>query len=119
MAWGGNLRQVLENQVCIGSYLSTITPDRFSSTCVCTAEPCRGEGIRHPGTCDITRFLKKRTANYRQISEVVERKLFIIPPDRFSILSNIGFLNVKDFFVVVVNIGPYGSKNFKTLLLQL
>ncbi len=50
----------------------------------------------------------------------MESNLFTISPGVifFFFFQNFYFSNFYDFFVVFGNMEPYGSKNFKTLLLQ-
>ncbi len=88
----------------------------FSSAWLCQQSYCHGAGVRRPSVVRKLRFLWNRCMDPDQI-------LWVAPFPPY--LQTIFFLFLKfsifkflRIFFVFVNMGPYGSKNFKTLLLQ-
>ena len=70
---------------------------------------------RHPSSVRKMRFLRNRQVNY-VMPNFVERQLSGISRAFFCFKKNLDFRILMIFFVLV-NMGPYGSENFKTLLL--
>ncbi len=78
---------------------------------VCRPSVCRPSSVRK------LKFLRNRCMDPDKILWEATYPPYLQTVFFFLFFQNFQFSNVYEFFFVFVNMGPYGSKNFKTLLL--